>query len=67
MRDTTAGADTVSVYGEGLPETAAACRVALRHATRKYADRSHAEGHYGRFACRLADLGDLGTVRVIGA
>jgi hypothetical protein len=53
MRDTTADADTVSVYGEGLPvyQTAAACQVALRHAIQKYAGRSHAEGNFGRFLC----------------
>ena len=39
MRDTAADADTVSVYGEGLPvyQTAAACQAALRHAIQKYA------------------------------
>jgi hypothetical protein len=53
MRDTTRDADTVSVYGEGLPvfPTAAACQVALRHAIQKYAGRSHAEGNFGRFLC----------------
>jgi hypothetical protein len=53
MRDTAADANTVSVYGEGLPvyQTAAACQAALRHAIQKYAGRSHAEGNYGRFAC----------------
>jgi hypothetical protein len=52
-RDTAADADTVSVYGEGLPvyQTAAACQAALRHALRKYADKSHAEGNYGNFLC----------------
>jgi len=53
MRDTAADADTVSVYGEGLPvyESAAACKSALRHAMQKYAGRSRAEGNFGRFAC----------------
>ena len=53
MRDTAADADTVSVYGEGLPvyQSAAACQAALRHAIQKYAGRSHAEGNYGRFSC----------------
>src|SRR5260221_5866551 len=53
MRDTAADADTVSVYGEGLPvyQTAAACQTALRHAIQKYAGRSHAEGNFGRFLC----------------
>src|SRR5205823_13902845 len=53
MRDTAADADTVSVYGEGLPvyENAAACKAALRHPIQKYAGRSHAEGNFGRFAC----------------
>jgi hypothetical protein len=53
MRDTARDADTVSVYGEGLPvyQTAAACNVALRHAIQKYAGRSHAEGNFGRFLC----------------
>jgi hypothetical protein len=53
MRDTTRDADTVSVYGEGLPvfQTQAACRAALHHAIRKYAGRSHAEGNFGRYLC----------------
>src|SRR4051794_4521325 len=53
VRDTAADADTVSIYGEGLPvyQTAAACQAALRHATQKYAGRSHAEGNFGRFLC----------------
>ena len=53
VRDTAADADTVSVYGEGLPvyQTAAACQVALQHAIQKYAGRSHAEGNMGRFRC----------------
>jgi hypothetical protein len=53
VRDTGIDADTVSVYGEGLPvyRTAAACQVALRHAIQKYAGRSHAEGNFGRFLC----------------
>ena len=51
MRDTAADADTA--HGEGLPvyQTAAACQAALRQAIQKHADRSHAEGNYGRFAC----------------
>ena len=53
VRDTAADADTVSVYGEGLPvyQTKAVCQVALRHAIQKYAGRSHAEGNFGRFLC----------------
>jgi hypothetical protein len=53
VRDTAADADTISVYGEGLPvyQTATACQVALRHAIQKYARRSHAEGNFGRFLC----------------
>lgn len=53
VRDTAKDADTVSVYGEGLPvyQTKAACRAALRHAIKKYAGRSHVEGNYGRFLC----------------
>jgi hypothetical protein len=53
VRDTTRDADTVSIYGEGLPvfRTAAACQAALRHAIRKYAGRSHAEGNFGRYLC----------------
>jgi hypothetical protein len=53
VRDTAADADTISVYGEGVPvyQTAAACQVALRHAIHKYAGRSHAEGNFGRFFC----------------
>jgi len=53
VRDTATDADTVSVYGEGLPvyRTGAACQVALRHAIQKYAGRSHAEGNFGRFLC----------------
>jgi hypothetical protein len=53
VRDTARDADTTSVYGEGLPvfETRAACQAALRHAVRKYAGRSHAEGNYGSFLC----------------
>jgi hypothetical protein len=53
VRDTAADADTVSVYGEGLPvyRTAAACQAALRHAIQKYAGRSHAEGNFGRYLC----------------
>ena len=53
VRDTAADADTVSVYGEGLPvyQNAAACQAALRHAIQKYAGRSHADGNFGRFAC----------------
>src|SRR5713101_3521743 len=52
-RDTAADADTISVYGEGLPvyQTAAACQVALHHAIQKYAGRSHAAGNFGRFLC----------------
>ncbi len=52
-RDTAADADTISVYGEGLPvyQTAAGCQAALRHAIQKYSSRSHAEGNYGRFLC----------------
>lgn len=70
MRDTAADADTVSVYGEGLPvyQTAAACQAALRHAIQKYTGRSHAEGNYGRFVRLrgLADLDDLHTVAAVG-
>ncbi len=53
VRDAAADADTVSVYGEGLPvyQTATACQVALRHAIQKYAGLSHAAGNYGRFLC----------------
>jgi hypothetical protein len=53
LRDTARDADTVSVYGEGLPvyQTAAACQAALRHAIQKYAGRSHAAGNFGRFLC----------------
>lgn len=53
VRDTAVDADTVSVYGEGLPvyPTAAACQDALHHAIEKYAGRSHAEGNYGYFLC----------------
>jgi hypothetical protein len=53
VRDTARDADTVSIYGEGLPvfATARACQVALRHAIQKYAGRSHSEGNFGRFLC----------------
>jgi hypothetical protein len=53
QRDTARDADTVSVFGEGLPvfPTAAVCQAALRHAIQKYAGKSHAEGNYGRFLC----------------
>jgi hypothetical protein len=53
MRNTAVDADTVSVYGEGLPvyPSARACQVALHHAIQKYAGRAHAEGNYGRFHC----------------
>jgi hypothetical protein len=53
VRDSAADADTVSVYGEGLPvyQTAAGCQVALRHAVQKYTGRSHAEGNFGSFLC----------------
>jgi hypothetical protein len=53
MRDTAKDADTISAYGEGLPvyQTKAACQTALRHAIRKYAGLSHAEGNYGNFLC----------------
>jgi hypothetical protein len=52
-RDTARDADTVSVYGEGLPvfPTAAACQMAMRHAIQKYAGRPHAQGNFGRFLC----------------
>ena len=53
LRDTARDADTISVYGEGLPvyQTAAACQAALHHAIQKYAGRSHAAGNFGRFLC----------------
>jgi hypothetical protein len=53
QRDTARDADTVSVYGEGLPvfPTAAACQAALRHTIQKYAGRPHAQGNFGRFLC----------------
>jgi hypothetical protein len=53
VRDTSRDADTVSVYGEGLPvfQTAAACQAALRHAIQKYAGRPHAQGNFGRYLC----------------
>src|SRR5215472_8246296 len=53
LRDTAKDADTVSIYGEGLPvyQTLAACEAALRHAIEKFAGRSHAEGNFGRFLC----------------
>jgi hypothetical protein len=53
VRDTTRDADTVSVYGEGLPvfPTLAACQAALRHAIQKYAGLSHAAGNNGLFLC----------------
>jgi hypothetical protein len=53
MRDTAKDADIVSACGEGLPvfQTKAACEIALSHAIRKYAGRSHAEGNYGNFLC----------------
>jgi hypothetical protein len=56
MRDTAKDADTVSVYGEGLPvfQTKAACEAALGHAIRKYSGKSHAEGNFGNYLC--ADL-----------
>jgi len=52
-RDTAKDADTVSVYGEGLPvyETKRACQADLRRAIHKYAGRSHAEGNFGSFLC----------------
>ena len=52
-RDTTRDADTISIYGEGLPvyETKTACQAALRRAIQKYAGRSHAEGNFGSFLC----------------
>jgi hypothetical protein len=56
VRDTDADADTVSVYGPGLPgyRTAAACQVALRHAIQKYAGRSHAEGNSAASSAQTA-------------
>ena len=52
-RDTARDADTVSVYGAGLPvfQTAAACQAALRHAIQKYAGLPHAQGNSGRYLC----------------
>jgi hypothetical protein len=48
-RDTAQDADIH--VDEGLPTftTAAACHAALRHAIKKYAGKSHAEGNYGSF------------------
>jgi hypothetical protein len=45
VRDTAKDADTVSVYGEGLPvfQTKSACEAAMRHAIQKYSGKSHAE------------------------
>jgi hypothetical protein len=56
-RDTAKDADTVSIYGEGLPvfETKAACQVALHHAIQKYAGRSHGEGNLGHYLCTNYD------------
>ena len=50
-RDTARDADIH--VDEGLPTftTAAACQAALRHAIKKYAGKSHAEGNYGSFSC----------------
>jgi len=50
-RDTARDAD-IRVE-EGLPTfaRAAACQAALRHATKKYSGKSHAEGNYGSFLC----------------
>jgi hypothetical protein len=52
-RDTAKEANTVSVYGEGLPvyETRGACQADLRRAIQRYAGRSHAEGNFGSFLC----------------
>jgi hypothetical protein len=56
-RDTATDADTISIYGEGLPvfETKAACQVALRHAIQKYTGRSHEEGNLGHYLCTNYD------------
>jgi hypothetical protein len=65
MRDTAADADTVSVYGEGLPvyQTAAACQAALRHAIQKVRRPiSCGRKLWPVRVCGLADLGDLGAV-----